>query len=197
MLKAALQEAISVGVDCDFRGSISVVSGRRRLAELEAEAASPEKKEEAAWRKAGLLEVIAKAKAWAVKEWPETLPRLRDISFNTSLHKGGPAMLRFKEGVVMRMKENNSSRENVINTLGFFAWHGTPSPEGLTAICKEGFDPKRRKVQVKFTCYSLSISNLLLMINGMGYVCRLLVQENIFLLTPTTHLSTVERTTSA
>jgi len=109
---------------------------------------SPERKEEQAWRRTGLFPILDKAKAWVEKEWPENLPKILDLSFNSSLPKGGPAMQRFKEGVTVRMKERGLSREAAIDSLGFFAWHGTPSHLGMAGICKEGFDPKRRSGQV-------------------------------------------------
>jgi len=147
-LRAVLDAARLAGVGDDPRGRLSVDAATAKVANLEAAAVSPERKEEQAWRRTGLFPILAKAKAWVEKEWPEDMPKILDLSFNSSLPKGGPAMQRFKEGVIVRMKERGLSREAAIDSLGFFAWHGTPSHLGMAGICKEGFDPKRRSGQV-------------------------------------------------
>ena len=61
------------------------------------------------------------------------------IQFNTMLKRNCPVWKKFLIG----MKETGFES---VKRSGFFAWHGS-SEEAIASICRDGFDPKYRRVQ--------------------------------------------------
>jgi hypothetical protein len=94
----------------------------------------------------GLGEVVDRAKTWAQKEWPETLPNIKFVRPNPGLVKGCPSVQKFARAVNKLAKGKVGGRQAVLDE-GMFAWHGTRSDAGVAGICHEGFDPKRRAGQ--------------------------------------------------
>ena len=95
----------------------------------------------------GLGEVVDRAMIWVQEWWPESLPGIKLIRPNPGLVKGCPAVQRFARAVSKLVSGKVGGSRQAILDDGFFGWHGTRSDAGITGICHEGFDPKRRAGQ--------------------------------------------------
>lgn len=89
-----------------------------------------------------LRPLIKEARDFTQANWPADMPVTNHVHENQSLAGSCPSLQRFLRGKSQLNITDLSTRH------GFFAWHGTPSEDGVIGICYNGFDPSKRAGQV-------------------------------------------------
>ncbi|KAH3763536.1 ATP-dependent helicase HrpB [Pelomyxa schiedti] len=81
--------------------------------------------------------LYSRAEKWAIEQWCPTPPAITNVVRNPGVETNCPAFQLFRKAIALNDCDNSC----------FFAWHGTPSEEGVVGISHFGWDPQRRRGQ--------------------------------------------------